>query len=208
MRFLSLQPFLLLNRTMSTELTTQLQAVFQLHRTEVDNISTFFKPISLQRNEFFLKEKQYSQHLGFIQSGLMREYFNHDGREITKWISGPGYFIVELASFLFEKPARVNLQALTDCEIYAINKTDYARIAQVVPKWPEIEKTFIARCFTVLEDRVITHLALSAEERYDAFFQYNPELFNLVPLQFLASMLGMTPETFSRIRKKRSTRSS
>jgi CRP-like cAMP-binding protein len=78
----------------------------------------------------------------------------------------------------------------------------------VVPKWPEIEKTFIARCFTVLEDRVMTHLSLTAEERYEAFFQYNPELFNTAPSQYLASMLGMTPETFSRIRKKRSERSS
>ena len=93
-------------------------------------------------------------------------------------------------------------------ELFVINKTDYARINQAVPKWPEIEKTFIARCFTVLEDRVVTHLALSAEERYEAFFQYKPELFNLVPLQNLASMLGMTPETFSRIRKKRSERNS
>ncbi len=195
-----------ISRTMSSEFITQIQSVFHLPAAEVANISPFFKPISLRRNDFFLKEKQFAQQLGFVQSGLMREFFEHDGREITKWISGPGYFIVDLASFLFEKPARVNIQAMTDCEIYAINKADYNRIGQVVPKWPEIEKTFIARCFTVLEDRVVTHLALSAEERYDAFFSYNPELFNLVPLQFLASMLGMTPETFSRIRKKRSER--
>ena len=193
---------------MNDSLSAHIQAVFQISPQEAAQISGFFKPLSLQRNEYFLKEKQFAQHLGFVQSGLMREFFNHDGREITKWISGEGYFIVDLASFLFEKPARVNIQAMTDCELFVINKTDYARINQAVPKWPEIEKTFIARCFTVLEDRVVTHLALSAEERYEAFFQYKPELFNLVPLQNLASMLGMTPETFSRIRKKRSERNS
>ena len=165
---------------MSSELATQLQSTFHLPPVEFAHISAFFKPMTLRRNDFLLKTDQFAQHLSFVQSGLMREFLYHDGREVTKWISGPGYFIVDLASFLFEKPARVNIQALTDCELFAINKTDYARIGQVVPKWAEIEKMFIARCFTVLEDRVITHLSLTAEERYDAFFQYNPELFNLV----------------------------
>ncbi len=193
---------------MHTDLAAQIQSAFLLPTAEVERIGTFFQPLRLARNDFFLKEKQFAQQMGFVQTGLMREFFYHDGREVTKWISGPGYFILDLSSFLFEKPARVNIQALTDCELYIINKTDYARIGQVVPKWPEIEKTFIARCFTVLEDRVMTHLSLTAEERYDAFFRYNPQLFNLVPLQYLASMLGMTPETFSRIRKKRSEKTS
>lgn len=193
---------------MESKISTYIQSTFHLPPGEEAQISAFFKPLTLKRNDFLLKENQFAQYLCFVESGWMREFYYHDGREITKWISGPGYFIVDLASFLFEKPARVNLQALTDCELFAISKTDYARIAQVIPKWPEIEKIFIARCFTVLEERVMTHLSLSAEERYDAFFQYNPELFNLVPLQFLASMLGMTPETFSRIRKKRSERNS
>lgn len=83
-----------------------------------------------------------------------------------------------------------------------ISKTDYAKIDQVVPRWSTLEKLFIARCFTILEQRIVTHLSLSSEERYTLFFSQNPELFNQVPLQYLASMLGMTPETFSRIRKR------
>jgi len=193
---------------MPTALSTQLQSAFQLPNTEVEQISAFFKPQTLPRGDFFLKAGQHAQQMGFIQSGLLREFLYHDGREVTKWISGAGYFVLDLSSFLFDKPARVSIQALTDCELLVISKTDYQRIGQVVPKWPEIEKTFIARCFTVLEDRVVTHLSLTAEERYDAFFAYNLALFNQVPLLYLASMLGMTPETFSRIRKKRSARSS
>lgn len=193
---------------MQTELAAQIQSAFLLPAAEVAHIAAFFRPLSLPRGDFFLREKQFAQQMGFVQSGLVREFFFHEDREVTKWISGAGYFTTDLASFLFEKPARVNIQALTDCTLYAIGKPDYARIGQLIPKWPEIEKTFIARCFTVLEDRVMTHLSLTAEARYDAFFRYNPDLFNLVPLQYLASMLGMTPETFSRIRKKRSERSS
>ncbi|HEY5823130.1 MAG TPA: cyclic nucleotide-binding protein, partial [Cyclobacteriaceae bacterium] len=64
------------------------------------------------------------------------------------------------------------------------------------------EKLFMVRCFSIMEDRIFGHLSMSAEERYQFFFNQNKELFNQVPLQYLASMLGMTPETFSRIRKK------
>ena len=71
-----------------------------------------------------------------------------------------------------------------------------------------LDSHFIARCFTVLEDRVVQHLALSAEERYAQLWNFNKELFNQVPLHYLASMLGMTPETFSRIRKKASEKTS
>ena len=71
-----------------------------------------------------------------------------------------------------------------------------------MPIWNELEKKFLVNCFTTLEDRIFSHLSMTAEERYHFFFSQNKELFNLVPLQYIASMLGMTPETFSRIRKK------
>jgi CRP-like cAMP-binding protein len=193
---------------MNTYLTQHLQQTFDVSPADAAQIAADFKPLDLKKGDDFLRADQHFNYLGFIESGLLREFLYHDGKEVTKWISGPGYFAVDLGSFLFGKTARVNMQALTDCRLQVLSKTDYAQVGRLVPKWPEIEKMFIARCFTVLEDRVVSHLALSAEERYDAFFRYNPDLFNQAPLQYLASLLGMTPETFSRIRKKRSKPSS
>jgi hypothetical protein len=72
----------------------------------------------------------------------------------------------------------------------------------MVPLWYELEKMFLIRCFTFIEERIMSHLSMTAEERYHFFFENNKELFNQVPLHYIASMLGMTPETFSRIRKK------
>ena len=65
----------------------------------------------------------------------------------------------------------------------------------------EIEKRFIIKCFAMTEDRVFSHLSMTAEERYDLYFEQHKELFNQVPLQYIASVLGMTAETFSRIKK-------
>ncbi len=190
---------------MQNELKKYIRSYFGVTNDDLEIILSFFQPVKIRKNDFFLKEGAYAHRLGFVQSGIVREFMLSDGKEVTKWIATPGYFVVDLAGFLFDSPSRWNLQALTDCEIWAISKTDYQRIAELLPKWTELEKLFIARCFTILEDRVVSHLSLSAEERYDRFFRYAPHLFNFVPLQYLASMLGMTPETFSRIRKKRTS---
>lgn len=191
-----------------TELEKYIQTYFGVSNQDLGVISTFFQPKKLHKGEFFLKTGRRSDRLGFVQSGILREFVILDDKEITKWISTNGYFAVDLASFVFHQPARWNIQALTDCEIYIIESVDYDKIGQFVPRWAELEKLFIAKCFTVLEDRVLQHLALSAEERYEQLFNFNKELFNQVPLQYLASMLGMTPETFSRIRKKATQKSS
>ncbi|OGS76943.1 MAG: Crp/Fnr family transcriptional regulator [Candidatus Fluviicola riflensis] len=132
----------------------------------------------------------------------MRIYVQTEDKEVTQWISTKGYFVTDLAGFVFETPARWTIQALTDVELFTINRSDYVKLGQLIPKWHELEKLFITRCFIILEDRIFTHLSMTAEERYNFFFENNKELFNQVPLQYIASMLGMTPETFSRIRKK------
>ncbi len=73
-----------------------------------------------------------------------------------------GVFFGDIASFLFDQPARWNLQAFTDCTLLVITKTDYAHIGQLVAKWPELEKLFIARCFTILAQRIVMHLSWSS----------------------------------------------
>jgi len=187
---------------MMTELEKYIHSYFGVNDEEVSKISACFKPATLKKNDYFLKKEQYADRLGFVQSGIIREYLVVDNKEVTKWISTSGYFIVDLSSFLFRQRARWNIQAITDCELFVIDQKEYQQIGQLVPRWTELEKLFIARCFTVLEDRVVTHLSMTAEERYQQLFSFNSELFNLVPLQYLASMLGMTPETLSRLRKK------
>jgi len=186
---------------MENELVNYIQGFFGVTPEEVGKIISFFEPIELKKGQYFLRKGQLSDRLGFLQSGIIREYLLINDKEVTKWISTKGYFVVDLSSFAFEEPARWNLQALSDCEIFVIDSKNYHSIKKVIPHWPELEKLFIAKCFTLLEDRLLTHLSMTAEERYQQLFRFNKELFNLVPLQYLASMLGMTPETLSRLRK-------
>jgi CRP-like cAMP-binding protein len=185
-----------------TELENYIHTFFGVQQNDVSQIVTFFKPVQLKKGDYFLKTGMSANKLAFVQSGLLREFVEIEGKEITKWITSKGYFVVDLGSFVFGQSARWNIQALTDCELHIIDFVDYQNIGQVIPKWLELEKMFITKCFSILEDRVLQHLSLSAEERYNQLFEFNKELFNVVPLQYLASMLGMAPETLSRLRKK------
>ena len=186
-----------------TELEQHIKSYFGIIQPEdLQTIGSLFKEQQMKRGDFFLQAGEQCKRLSFMHSGLMRMYANTDSKEVTQWISTLGYFVTDLSSFLFEKPARFYIQALSDCAFYTISRENYQRIGHLVPHWHELEKLFLAKCFTLLEDRIFMHLSMSAEERYQLFFEQNKELFNQVPLQYLASMLGMTPETFSRIRKK------
>ena len=185
-----------------TELEQYINSYFGVKQEELVRIASFFKPQTIKKGDYFLKMGEQCQQMSFVQSGFMRVFADLPDKEVTQWISSKGYFITELSSFIFQTPSRFHIQALTDTELYSINKEDYNKINEHVAQWPVLEKLFIVRCFTIMEDRIFSHLSMSAEERYQYFFNQNKELFNQVPLQYLASMLGMTPETFSRIRKK------
>jgi CRP-like cAMP-binding protein len=185
-----------------TELEQYIHTYFGVTEDDMMEIASLFKPAVLRKGDFYLKTGKTCDKLSFIQSGFLRVYVSMEDKEVTQWIGSKGFFITDLASLTFDAPARWNIQALADTELHTIQKKDYERIAEKVPKWPEIEKKFIVKCFTMMENRIFAHLSLPAEERYAVFFQQNKELFNQVPLQYIASMLGMTPETFSRIRKK------
>ena len=181
---------------------------FNFSKKEFENIQVFFKPIEIKKGGFFLEQGQYSRQLGFVEKGILREFLYVNGKEIIKWFSTPGYFAVDLSSFLNKELAKVNYQAQTDTKLLVISREDYDKIGQKIPKWDKLEKLFLAKCFSVLENRVISHLAMNAEERYKQLFDFQPMLFNQVPLNYIASMLGMTPETLSRIRHKLSNSNS
>jgi CRP-like cAMP-binding protein len=184
-----------------TELENYIHHYFSISPEDCAKVAALFKAEHLEKGQYFLKTGKYCDKMSFIQQGILRFYVNLPDKEVTQWIATGGYFITDISSFLFRNPARFNIQALTDTQLFTIDYNDYQSLGKLVPKWNEFEKMFISKCFITLENRVFDLISKPAEERYRQLFEQNRELFNQVPLQYLASMLGMTPETFSRLRR-------
>lgn len=144
---------------------------FGVTNQNMDKITSFFTETTLKKGAYFLKTGQYCEKLSFVKSGFLRFYAINNEREVTQWISAKGYFVIDLYSFNFKQRARWNIQALTDCELYTISKEDYELLNNTIPDWAEKEKLFLTSCFTQLEERVFSHLSLSAEERYYRFLK-------------------------------------
>jgi len=188
---------------MKNELESYIESYFGIiEPEELKIISALFKSSSLKKGDYYLKAGRESEELSFIVSGIMRVFVYAENKEITQWIATEGNFVTDLSSFIFETTARWTIQSLNDVELFTISKADYNRIGNLIPNWHQLEKLFIVKCFSMMEDRIYSHLSMTAEERYLHFFNTNKELFNQVPLQYIASMLGMSAETLSRIRKK------
>lgn len=170
---------------------------------ELSQVHSYFREETLQKNEYFTRSDKICDRLSIVTSGILRVYaLSEDGKEITQWISTENFLVTEVAGFFFNQPNRWNIRAFTDTTLLTITKTDYHKLCATFPKWHAIEKRFIVKCFAMIEDRIFAHLSMTAGERYRQYFQQHSELFNQVPLQHIASVLGMTPETLSRIRKR------
>ncbi len=175
---------------------------------DIRAIREYFNNIPLAKGQYFARQKRYCDKLAFVESGYLRVFIEVHDREVTQWISSPGYFVTDLSSFIFQTDGRWNIQALTDCALRVITKPQHEALCETLPAWRNVYNLFVAKCFTMLEDRIFNHLHMDTEERFHHLMQTQPELFNAVPLHYLASMLGMTPETLSRLRKKQWERDS
>jgi len=186
-----------------TELAQYLRTYMNVADEDMEALVAYFHPTELKKGDYFFKQGRVCDKLSFQRSGLVRLFSVHDDREVTTWICSKGSMMTDLNGLICDAPARCSAQALTHCELYTIEKKDYKLLPVVVPAWPALERVLMARCFDFMEVRVFSLLSMTGEERYQYLQSQNPDLFNQVPLKYLASMMGMTPESLSRIRKNR-----
>ena len=142
------------------ELTTHIKSYFGLKKESVRKIEELFKEENISKGTLHTRQSQYNSSLSFIKRGFMRISALSDGREITLWVAAEGEFVTDLSGVVFGQPARWNIHAMTDCELFTIYAADYRKINEVLPEWAQLEKAFLAKCFATLEDRVFSFLSI------------------------------------------------
>ena len=183
------------------ELVPGIDILSELTAEEKKYSLSFFKNISVKRGEYISKEGEVCTRIYLVREGILRSYFNMDGKELTTFFNMEGTVATALRSFLKEVSAHENIQALLDCELFYIEKKDLNHLYEKVPKWNKIARLILENVYVKMEERSISLQYDTAKERYLNFLVEFPNVVNRIPLQYVASFLGITPETLSRIRK-------
>ena len=187
-----------------TALQTCIQKQVNIDAEILDEILCCFESRKIKKGEFFLKSGKTCREMAFIESGYLRMYDIVDGKEITFWISNEGSFITSVSSFIFQTENYWNIQSLSGCTLLVINRESHFQLCDRYPKWLEFDNLILAHSFAMLEQNMFAQLHMTAQQRFDGLMKREPSLFNQVPLQYIASMLGITPESLSRLRKNSS----
>lgn len=173
-----------------------------LTKEEKKSILDSFTEKSISKNDFWIRQNETCQDVAFVCEGILRVFHEVNADEITLQFVFPESFAASLSSLAYNRPGSFSYQALTDCELLIIRKDSFHDIMFRYAKKFNVQDNHFLKSYTDLESRLLSQLHLSAEERFNQLFSGHPEIFNLVPLKHIATSLGMTPETLSRLRKK------
>jgi CRP-like cAMP-binding protein len=170
---------------------------------KAEEISSHFSEKKLEKNEFFLKEGKVSDEYYFLESGFMRAYaIDTEADEITTNFYASNQVVFEVSSFFNRTRSKENIQALSACTGWCISYQQLNNLFHTIPEFREFGRHILVKGFSALKTRMLSMITETAETRYERLVESNPELFQLALLKHLASYLGVTDSSLSRIRKE------
>lgn len=175
----------------------------QLTDAEWSICQTFFAPKKLRKKQYFLQEGDICQYTAFVEKGSMRSYSIDDkGNEHILQFALEGWWITDMYSFYSGEPSTYHIDALEDCELLLISRLQQESMMEAVPKMERYYRILLQNRLINMQRRLSGNLSFTAEQKYQWLLQSFPDIFQRVPQHMIASYLGITKETLSRIRSR------
>jgi CRP-like cAMP-binding protein len=166
----------------------------------MEALNNCFEKQTLSKNTTLVSEGKICRHLYFLEKGALRGYYNSDGKEITHWFAFENDFVTSFHSFITGEAAVENIQLLEGSILWGISKET---VTGLLNRFHEIERLMriaYEKYYIRLEERFVNSHFKTAKERYQDLLQQSPHILERVPLGHIASYLGISQETLSRIR--------
>jgi CRP-like cAMP-binding protein len=186
---------------MSIDLKIFISKYVSLPDVELEDITNKFKTKFVKKNNYLLKQGDICKDLVFVQKGCLRLYYVKDDIEVSVWFAFAQSSAIEIYSFISENPSEYFLQAIEDSEILYLPKAELNKLYQHHPKMQEMMRNFWEDVILNLINRFTALQKDSAEKRYMDLLN-KPGYLQTIPQKYLASFIGVTPTSLSRIRKK------
>lgn len=155
---------------------------------------------SVGRDHTLLREHAVADYIYYIHKGMARIYYRKGGKEITEWIAPQGTFLLSITSFFRRVPGKLVIHTLEASEVMGIHYNDLNRLAAEHHEIETLYRKMLSGSLILSQLRMESIQFETAEQRYKKLIGQHPEFIQKVPLSYLASFLGVTPETLSRIR--------
>lgn len=179
----------------------------QLTAEEEQLLSSFFVPKKLRKKQYLLQEGDICKHVAFVNSGILRSFtVNEKGNEYIMQFAFEGWWISDQFSFISGEPSLVYIEALEPTEILLLSKDSREDMFNRLPKIERFFRILLENHLVSLQRRLMHSISYPAEIRYRQLLEIRPDIAQKVPQHMIASYLGITPETLSRIRKQIATR--
>lgn len=174
-----------------------------LTEDEKQQIVDCFEKTTNKKNQILLKEKGYAKRLYFIESGFVRSFYTMDnGNEKTHWIYSEGDFFASWYSFFTGKPSFESLQCVNQCVIHSISEVNYAKLYITNSAFNTFINGYYQHLIAEMDFLSKAFLHLSAKEKYQYLLETSPKMIQEIKLGILASLLDISQETLSRVRKQ------
>jgi CRP-like cAMP-binding protein len=179
------------------------QSVLPMSTGKAEQLAEKFKAGKIARNDYLLKEGAVCNESHFIDEGFIRSYtYDLEGNDVTTAFYSKKMFASDLLSFFKKTPSKEHIRALTDCKTWCITYEDMQANFHTIPEFREFGRLNIINHYGTLKQRMLSMLQETAEQRYSDLIKSNPEILQNAPLKYIASYLGITDTSLSRIRKE------
>lgn len=174
----------------------------QLSAESRDALASILRKMELPRDHLLVKQDSVCRYIYFIESGLTRTFYYKDGKDVTDWLSAEGNFACSIISFLTCKPDRRGIELLEDSILWGLHHDDLERLYKQYHEIERLGRLLVSFGLIQLQQRFDDLHFATAAQRYQTLMDTNPTFIQRVPLGMIASYLGITQETLSRIRSQ------